>query len=131
MNEFENYIQEQKTIDLVKANVYSIVGLIPIAILYFVPFYLLWKDRLSFSYLKENVKELSIGMPMSLIIFLTFVIGIILHELIHGLTWSLFAKHGFKSMKFGILLKMLTPYCHCKEPLKVAGCYVYREKIND
>lgn len=26
---------------------------------------------------------------------------------------------GFKSIKFGVISKYLTPYCHCKEPLLV------------
>nr|WP_255669550.1 DUF3267 domain-containing protein [Myroides oncorhynchi] len=47
------------------------------------------------------------------------LIGIIVHELIHGTTWAIFAKRGFRSMKFGILKEYHTPYCHCKEPLKV------------
>ncbi|MGQ0828185.1 MAG: DUF3267 domain-containing protein [Bacteroidota bacterium] len=46
--------------------------------------------------------------------------GIVLHELIHGIVWSRFTKDGFRSIKFGVLWKMLTPYCHCKEPLKVS-----------
>ena len=53
------------------------------------------------------------------IIFIILIFGIVLHELIHGITWAKFAKAGFKSIKFGILKEMLTPYCHCKEPLKV------------
>lgn len=28
-------------------------------------------------------------------------------------------SQGFKSIKFGILWKMLTPYCHCREALNV------------
>lgn len=52
-------------------------------------------------------------------VFILFVLGIVVHELIHGITWVRFAKNGFKSIKFGILWKMLTPYCHCMEPLKV------------
>ena len=50
---------------------------------------------------------------------LIIILGIMLHELIHGVTWSLFTKRGFKSIKFGVLWKYLTPYCHCKEPLKM------------
>lgn len=45
-------------------------------------------------------------------------IGIVMHELIHGLTWSFFTQNGFKSIKFGFNVKTLTPYAHCKEPLK-------------
>lgn len=122
MNEFENFIKEKKTINLVKANIYSIIGILPIAFIYLVPFYFLWKDKFSLDYLMESLKVVNFNsnsLPMSLTIFATLIIGIILHELIHGVTWAVFAKNGFKSMKFGILLKMLTPYCHCKEPLKV------------
>jgi hypothetical protein len=31
----------------------------------------------------------------------------------------MYTKNGFKSIKFGVLWKVLTPYCHCSEPLKV------------
>jgi hypothetical protein len=47
------------------------------------------------------------------------LLGILIHELIHGITFSFFAKTGFKAINFGVLWKMLTPYCHCKEPLLV------------
>ena len=30
-----------------------------------------------------------------------------------------YAESGWKSVKFGVLWKMLTPYAHCKEPLKI------------
>lgn len=50
---------------------------------------------------------------------LVMIIGIVLHELIHGIFFARFASKGFKSIKFGILWKMLTPYCHCKEPLQI------------
>jgi hypothetical protein len=37
---------------------------------------------------------------------------------LHGFGWAIFAKHGFKSISFGIKWEYLTPYCHCNEPLK-------------
>ena len=43
--------------------------------------------------------------------------GVFAHEFIHGITWALFTKEGFKSISYGILWKICTPYCHCKEPL--------------
>ncbi len=42
----------------------------------------------------------------------------ILHELIHGITWSLFAKNHFHSIDFGIIWSSFSPYCTCSEPLK-------------
>ena len=51
------------------------------------------------------------------IVFLLF--GIVLHEVIHGLTWALFVKERLHAIKFGVLWKYLTPYCHCKVHLRV------------
>ncbi len=47
------------------------------------------------------------------------ILGTVIHELLHGLTWALFGKHHLKSMKFGIFWKALMPYCHYKDPLKL------------
>ena len=45
---------------------------------------------------------------------------IALHELIHGVCHAIFAKNGWKSVKFGIKLKYGVAYCiTCTEPLKV------------
>lgn len=122
MTEFENFEKEQKTIDLAKANIVALMGIIPIGLLYFIPFYLLWRENLSINHLKESVKHinsLSGGLSITLIVMLALIGGIAVHELIHGITWSFFTKKGFRSIKFGFLVKMLTPYCHCNEPLKV------------
>ena len=115
MNEFEDYKKEKLTIDIVWANVFGLLMLIPIALIYGVPFYIIWKSELIFSDIMKDV----FGLFTLLKIIIVLIIGIIVHELIHGIVWAAFAKKGFKSIKFGVLWKMLTPYCHCKEPLKV------------
>ncbi len=51
------------------------------------------------------------------------IVCIVIHELLHGLTWSLFTKNGFKSVAFGFIVQYLTPYCSCKEALK-RGAYI-------
>ncbi|GAB4461367.1 MAG: DUF3267 domain-containing protein [Anaerolineales bacterium] len=48
-----------------------------------------------------------------------FFLGIVVHELIHGFTWMLFGKLPFNAIKFGFQARTLTPYAHCKIPLKV------------
>lgn len=118
MTKIKNYEKEKLTIDLVKANLYGILILIPIFFIYGIPFYLLhYNDSTSIS-VRELINTNDISkLAFTIVFFATIIVGIILHELIHGLTWSLFAKKGFKSIKFGVLWKMLTPYCHCKEPL--------------
>lgn len=39
------------------------------------------------------------------------------HELIHGLFWSISAPEGWKSIAFGFIPQYLTPYCTCEAPL--------------
>jgi hypothetical protein len=46
------------------------------------------------------------------------IVLIVLHEAVHGITWACFAKTRFKSIEFGIMPEMCTPYCTCSEPLK-------------
>jgi hypothetical protein len=122
MKDLENYKKETLTIDLVKANIFGIFVMIPIFLIYGIPFYIIWKDKFTVLNLKNNFEEFNIinnSLLLSVLIVIVVILGIILHELIHGITWSKFTKKGFKSMKFGILWKTLTPYCHCKEPLLV------------
>lgn len=105
-NKFDAFEKEKLTIDLVKANVYGILLAIPTIIIFAVPYYFIW----------GSFKGSSIWYIAILIGLLP---GIVLHELIHGITWAHYAEDGFKSIKFGIKWKLLTPYCHCQEPLTV------------
>ena len=57
--------------------------------------------------------------------FLTLVIFVIsifllaaLHEGICGFVWELFAGRRRKAISFGVMWKMIQPYCICCEPLK-------------
>lgn len=50
---------------------------------------------------------------------LVFVLGAVVHELLHGLTWALFCRRGIKSVRYGVHWKYLTPYCHCQERLRL------------
>jgi hypothetical protein len=45
------------------------------------------------------------------------VLGVLLHEFIHGMTWALLSKRSLGEIKFGFQLKTLTPYAHCKKPM--------------
>lgn len=106
-------IEDKKVIEYTmgmgRVNLIAFAMMIPIVLVILVPFILLW-DYETFT--------MGIG-AFSNYYLLTFLGGIIIHELLHGLTWGLFAKKGLKSIKFGMKWKYLTPYCHCKEPLKV------------
>jgi len=120
MSKIDGYKKELLTFDLMKANLYAIFSIIPVLILYGVPFVLLWRNTFSKVALKSFIHEFTLGIWGNFVsILLVMTIGIIAHELIHGITWAMYTKNGFKSIKFGVLWKVLTPYCHCSEPLKV------------
>lgn len=117
MDNQEGYIKEKVTINLVWANIFAVLVLIGSAVLFGALYYLVWRARTGLFWSFEPL----FGNPLvGLFVFLVVLIGgIIVHELIHGFVFAAFAKDGFKSVKFGILREMLTPYCHCKEPLRL------------
>ncbi|MDD4385610.1 MAG: DUF3267 domain-containing protein [Bacteroidales bacterium] len=96
------------TIGMEKVNLLVLLLIFPIILLFLLPFSLIW-----------GFESFSIG--WSVITHYGFIIvllGVVLHEFLHGITWALFAANGFKSIRFGVNWKWLTPYCHCKEALK-------------
>ena len=71
------------------------------------------RNDLNISIVKANLFVLLLAIPVTAIGVLLFVA----HELIHGLTWSVFAEHHFKDIDFGFMKEYLTPYCTCATPL--------------
>jgi hypothetical protein len=53
------------------------------------------------------------------LLIIAVLFGVVLHELIHGLSWAIFAKKPFSAVSFGIQWQTLTPYAHLKEPVEV------------
>lgn len=117
-------LKERKmTVSLVWANVFCILLFVAAAFVAIVAWTLLWgKESLAFTPC-AGVQSPSSGLLKScvgpILFLVAMTVGIVVHELIHGLTWAFFAKAGWKSISFGVMWKMLTPYCHCSEPLKV------------
>jgi hypothetical protein len=99
---------------MVKANVYSLIFALPVFIILTTGYVLLWgMDRLF------RIRLLIHQYPLQSIAIL--IGGIILHELIHGMAWTFFGKKFFRDIKFGMSLKTLTPYAHCRKPLEVSA----------
>ena len=82
-----------------------------------IPFYFLG-DRVFHLIWDNKVPLLDISFPMWLKVF-SILLAIVLHELIHGLLFALYAPNGFKSVTFGVSRTMGAIYCHCNDPLKV------------
>ncbi|MBR5655855.1 MAG: DUF3267 domain-containing protein [Prevotella sp.] len=105
-------IGRKVSIDIVKANGVAVIIMIVAIVVFLFPFFLIWSGPQSMS------ERFSISWGWFL---LAVFVGIIVHELIHGLTWSFYAKRGWRSISFGVMWKLLTPYCHCSEPLPIRG----------
>ena len=109
MPDFNEYIKEKKTIDMIQASKLALNLFVISLFVFGIIFYMVWQPEFNFSF-------------SSLIQFiLLFIIGIVVHELIHGIVFALYAERGLKSISFGILWEYLTPYCHCSEPIKLKG----------
>lgn len=117
MEKFDETKGRKVAINIVSANVFSIVLLIVSGVVFIVPFYLIWGEA-----------DLGSGSSMfglaGLWLFIAFLVGVVVHELLHGITWACYAKGGWKSISFGVMWKLLTPYCHCNEPMSVKAYLV-------
>lgn len=116
MTEIDNskYRKQEHTITALEGNLKAIAFVLPIILIFSIPFYLFWGNPL------KHLQEIThYGIVRIVINLSIFIVGIVLHEIIHGLTWASFSRLGLKSIKFGILKTSMTPYCHCKEILKV------------
>lgn len=100
--EAQGYTYQKVEINIITANVVACVIMVIMAAIGFYVFHLLHKKIVLF-------------FPLWLL--LCMLLSTIIHELIHGIAWSLFCEKKWKSVQFGIIWKMLTPYCSCLEPL--------------
>lgn len=110
-NAEENKVIKSETMSALNANIIAFAMLLPIAIICIVPFVLVWSWQSffeGFTFLRSH----------QVLLLLILILGILLHEGLHGLTWGLFAKGHLKSIRYGIKWAYFTPFCHCNEPLK-------------
>lgn len=101
----EKYRKEDKTISMLKANIYALI-MLPAAAAMFVLYKLVYKSV-------ELINQFS----EAVILLGCFLLLIVAHEGVHGFVWHLYCKNRWKSIQFGV--NQLTPYCHCKELLFV------------
>ncbi len=107
--ERQGYRKTDLTIGVVKANLLALIVMLPFAVL-------------SGAVVLSRVSFLSMAELMSPFDFLLFLLVMLLltavHEGIHALTWAMFGKDYWKSIRFGVIWKALTPYCTCAQPMK-------------
>ena len=108
----EGYRRTDLTISIVAANVFALVLFVPLFI-----------GGMALFILKNSAGGIDMGPSSVFGIMIAMLVLIVVHELIHGLVWSLFAERGFKDIEFGFMVKYLTPYCTCGVPLS-KGQYI-------
>jgi hypothetical protein len=101
--------------------------LIPVVILLFgIPYLLLWMSPLlqkivSFTHTIFRNGRWGIMIPYLVKGIVSILVGIFLHEMLHGIGWIVFAKKNFRSLHFGFMMPAMAPYAHCKESLPVCA----------
>ncbi len=97
---------------MVSANYYSLAFAIPLAIIFLLLYLISWG--------KESLIQARHDIFQNLLAFILFMLaGIFLHELIHGIAWTLLGKKSMKVIHYGVNWKVLSPYAHCREPLPI------------
>ena len=102
----EGYHKQDLTVGVVFANVVGPLVMLPFCVIVGVIYFCT----------KFSGELLSFRIGWSF--FPLLVVLIVLHEVIHGLMWGIFAKGHLRSIAFGVIWSALTPYCTCEEPLK-------------
>lgn len=100
---------DRYTLSMGKANLLSL-PFVAASVLLFVPFWALYGWE-AVRGLKDSFFSWSVFLP-------SIVIGIIVHEFIHGLTWKLAGNLTMAQIKYGFMLKTLTPYAHATAPMR-------------
>lgn len=104
MPQVEGYVAEKRTISLLLANIFSIALLAVLLLIGFALMHLLWPSV-----------NIDFGSSDMLLLLVVFIVGIVIHELIHGITWMLATHKGFSHLSFGVM--KMSPYCHIDVPM--------------
>ena len=108
----QGYRRVELTVGIVKANAFALLLLIPLLLVGIGLFLLI-----------NRTAGISIGAMNPVLFFVVLIVLVVVHELIHGLTWAVFAEHHWADIEFGFMKQYLTPYCTCRVPL-TRGQYI-------
>lgn len=100
--EVEGYRPVKKTISILIANVWAMLLMAVSGLAGWEAINLLWPSA---GYA-----------PLDIIWFiLLIVVALVVHELVHGVTWLLLLKKGFRHLRFGVMTGAV--YCHIDVPM--------------
>jgi hypothetical protein len=101
-------VGQDLSISLARANVYTLAVSLPLV------------GLMLFAYLAlYPAVSLALALPSALLFMVLLVAGILAHEAIHGLAWSLIGRLPLRRIRFGFQASTLTPYAHALDPMPV------------
>ena len=103
-------MEKKITITTKNMQIIAAVSLVIIALICAVPYWLLYGT--------ESLIEVRYFFKWYIFIP-AIAIGVLSHEIIHGISWAYASGNGLKSIKYGFQWKTITPYAHSKVPIKV------------
>lgn len=103
----DGYWEYNEVISVLKANVMALITAGPFAVIGIIIWIFAKKEEIFSRYLNQTV-----------LFLVVFAACIFIHEMLHGAGWFLWTTEKWKSIYVGMMWKSLTPYCHCKEPLR-------------
>ena len=110
----QGYASCELTVGIVRANIYALLLAIPVVAVGLVVFFAVNREP-----------SFGSGFAHGGVVFIiSFVVLVFVHELVHGLAWSLFAPGRWRDIELGFMREYLTPYCACNAPLR-RGPYVF------
>jgi hypothetical protein len=116
------------TLSVRKTYKYSLYLLIPVILIFTLPYFIIWGSELlnywdkKIDLYKNGFLQYSIIYYISRYLFwivVILILGAVVHEILHGLVWIFFTEKGLNSLSFGIMKPDMAPYIHCKEALPV------------
>jgi len=94
------------SISMARANIIVVFTSIPVAFLQFLIFVML-----------HGIDNL--GTTQGFALLIAVLLGVVVHELIHAVSWMIFGNKPFSAIKFGFQWKTITPYAHLTEPVEI------------
>jgi hypothetical protein len=82
-----------------------------------IPFYIFGEWLFHFIWV-HRTPVISMVIPMWVKV-VSIILAVVIHELIHGVVFAIYAPNGFRSVSFGFNPSLAAFYCHCEQPLKV------------
>lgn len=110
MEELQTSTGIEKVIKGAKLNLYTTLLILPIFLISLFPFALFY----GFTNVYIEIKTLLT--PLFIILLAS---GVLVHEVLHALTWMALLKKGFSVIKFGFNIQSFSPYTHCTVPMQI------------